>query len=186
MEIWWKCCLNGGGYINVQYYNPRGLDAPGRPKKLQSQFFRPNQKSCDWSVTNRMFFVFQKYFGQPPFWTFIGHVAYMLRKWQHFTQCPKMGVCTEWVDGGGWMNQDFNQKNSNFKRNIFGWKVSFHMFSYDSNQDFYKKRNINPTNECFISLSVYSVQILNITSRGIILYIIPRENGRVEFFDHNR
>ena len=57
-----------------------------------------------------MFFVFQKYFGQPPFWTFIGHVAYMLRKWQHFHQCPKMGVCTEWVDGGGWMNQDFNQK----------------------------------------------------------------------------
>jgi hypothetical protein len=34
----------------------------------------------------------------------------MLRKWQHFHQCPKMGVCTEWVDGDGWMNQDFNQK----------------------------------------------------------------------------
>jgi hypothetical protein len=150
MEIWWKCCLNGGGYINVQYYNPGGVDAPGRPKKLQSQFFRPNQKSCDWSVTNRMFFVFQKYFGQPPFWTFIGHVAYMLRKWQHFHQCPKMGVCTEWVDGGGWMNQDFNQKNSNFKRNIFGRKVSFRMFSYGSNQDFYNL-NIPISNRIFLA-----------------------------------
>ena len=81
--------------------------------------------------------------------------------------------------------RDFEFRISDFKRNIFGWKVSFHMKSYGSNQDF-TKRNINPTNECFISLSVYSVQILNITSRGIILYIIPRENGRVEFFDHNR
>ena len=77
---------------------PGGVDAPGRLKKLQSHFFRPNQKSCDWSVTNRMFFVFQKYFGQPPFWTFIGHVAYMLRKWQHFTQCPKWGM----YGMGGW------------------------------------------------------------------------------------
>jgi hypothetical protein len=41
------------------------------------------------------------------------------------------------VDGGGWMNQDFNQKNSNFKRNIFGWKVSFRMFSYYPDRDFY-------------------------------------------------
>ena len=147
MEIWWKCCLNGGGYINVQYYNPRGLDAPGRPKKLQSQFFRPNQKSCDWSVTNRMFFVFQKYFGQPPFWTFIGHVAYMLRKWQHFHQCPKMGVCTEWVDGRA-LALLHEYEISQFLTEYFRLKSVFHVISDGSNQDFYNL-NIPISNEIF-------------------------------------
>jgi hypothetical protein len=48
----------------------------------------------------------------------------------------------------GWMNQDFNQKYPNFKRNIFGRKVSFHMFSDGSNQDFYNL-NIPISNEIF-------------------------------------
>jgi hypothetical protein len=83
-----------------------------------------------------------------------------------FYAMSKMGVCTEWVDGRApallheyenipISNEIFSAekclfecfpmvptrtfiiKYSNFKPNIFGWKVSFHMFSYGSNQDFY-------------------------------------------------
>jgi hypothetical protein len=110
------------------------MDAPGGPKKLQSQFFRPIQKSCDWSVTKCMFFVFQKYFGQPPFWTFLGHVAYMLRVWQHFTQCPKMSILRGGRESTGFI------KNIRILNEIFSAeKVSFQMNSHGSNQDFYEK-----------------------------------------------
>ncbi len=141
-----------------------GCERAGTSKKITVTIFSTESKKL-WLVSHKSrVFVFQKYFGHPPFWTFIGHVAYMLRKWQHFTQCPKMGVCTEWVDMRAsattwiwnipisneifsaekcvshnfrWFQPGLLWKYSNFKRNIFGWKVSFRMFSYGSNQDFY-------------------------------------------------
>ena len=175
-----------------------GVGRAGTSQKITVTIFSIESKKL-WLVSHKSrVFVFQKYFGHPPFWTFIGHVAYMLRKWQHFHQCPKMGVCTEWVDGRApallheyeisqfqtkyfrlksvfsyvflwfqpgllWKYSNFKRnifgwkvcftrfpiiqtgtfiiKIQDFKRNIFGWKVSFRMNSYGSNRDFYEKKH---------------------------------------------
>ena len=48
------------GLYKCVILEPRRLVAPGGQKKLQSQIFQSVQKSCDWSVTKHVFFVFQK------------------------------------------------------------------------------------------------------------------------------
>jgi hypothetical protein len=76
MDEWWKCCLNDGGRIHKGEIKGRSGWTRRGGQKLPSQNIRPDEKSCDWSVTKCDFFVFQKYFGLPPFWTCDGNVAY--------------------------------------------------------------------------------------------------------------
>lgn len=70
-----KWCLNDGGRIDKGEKIGRSGWTRREAKKLPSQKNRSDEKSCDWSVTNHAFFVFQKYFGLPPFWTSDGNVA---------------------------------------------------------------------------------------------------------------
>ena len=144
-----------------------GVGRAGTSQKITVTIFSTESKKL-WLVSHKSrVFVFQKYFGQPPFWTFIGHVAYMLRKWQHFHQCPKMGVCTEWVDGVGWMNQDLNQKYSNFKRNIFGRKVCFTCFPIIQTGTFIIFKKTKFWTEYFRLKSVFSYVFL-LSRQGLL------------------
>ena len=105
MDEWWKCCLNDGGCIHRGEIKGRGGWTRREAKKLPSQNIRPDEKSCDRSVTKWDFFVFQKYSGLPPFWTCDGNVAYCcVRRIRIIIQWPTaLGILPEWMVaiGGG-------------------------------------------------------------------------------------
>ena len=132
MDEWWKCCLNDGGRIHKGEIIGRSGWTHREAKKLPSQNIRPDQKSCDWSVTKCDFFVFQKYSGLPPFWTCDGNVAYCCVVGNRFSiQCPgPLGYTTgdEWPPLVAMVF--YYYYFSIFEPNIFGWKVSVLMFSW--------------------------------------------------------
>ena len=187
-----------------------GVGRAGTSQKITVTIFSTESKKL-WLVSHKSrVFVFQKYFGHPPFWTFIGHVAYMLRKWQHFTQCPKWGYVRN-----GWMGARqryyMNMKIFQFQTKYFRLKSVFHIISDGSNQDFYnynsgfriqnfefqteyfrlksvfsneflwfqpvllQKRNINPTNELFISIRLFRSNSKYNIARYYIIHYSTRE-----------
>jgi hypothetical protein len=128
MEIWWKCCLNGGGYINVQYYNPGGWTRRDVPKNYSHNFFNRIKKVVTGQSQIACFSCFKSILANPRF----GHLLDMLRtccvNGNIFINVQKWGYVRNGWMAEGWMNQDLNQKYSNFKRNIFGRKVCFTCF----------------------------------------------------------
>ena len=106
MDEWWKCCLNDGGRIHKGEIKGRSGWTRREAKKLPSQNIRPDEKSCDWSVTKCDFFVFQKYSGLPPFYPSDGNVAYCCVVGNRFSnQCHRpLGIRWLWmatIGGGG-------------------------------------------------------------------------------------
>ena len=70
-----KCCLNGGGYINVQYYNPGGWTRRDVPKNYSHNFFDRIKKVVTGQSQIEYFSCFKSILANPHF----GHFWDMLR-----------------------------------------------------------------------------------------------------------